>query len=1475
MDAAAAATDRGIAAADEPQPSYRAVARIDATFPMGVGRGTGFLVGESLALTAFHVVADRQRALQGGAPLVASQILLTFRCGAQADASIVEGCLDPSADFALLRLVWRPGAPPPEPLPLFLRAPSNQKTPWQTFGYPDDNPEGMVNDGYIQDATTVREGAAALQLYSTNAAARAHVNGLSGAPVLVPGENDALAVVGLLRSAIQDQDRESREGVVYGCPLASVLKNETAASLLPVPDPVFGLPGLPQNKLPEKPYKYLTWFTEAEAEVFFGRSPDIAQVYRQLTDPAQPGILLLYGQAGVGKSSFLDAGLQPRLKWYHEVIYLRRDAGQSLLETLRQKLGAAPPDSLAAAWHAKEQTSGRPLVVIFDQLEEVYTRPSHNAPNELQEFCAALVDLYGPNASRVRGRLVLSFRKEWFAEIQKQMETSQLDWSKHFLQTMDKPAVIDAILGLTKTERLRNRYGLQVSAALADDMAAALLKDRESPLAPTLQILLTRMWDRAIARSRSCPEMKASDFEALEKEGLGLGDFLDRQLEELGKAENKHEEWVDSGLALDVLDLHVTPSLTARECSLDELLVLYASTRTPSNAKPNGLVRHQRSGEAQTGRQGAQSDPALPPENHLNPDRAESVRGLLQSLKDAALLVDSSEDDDRKVTRLCHDTLATLVQLRYAASDKPGQRARRILEARAEEWKEGTETGALDPGSLAVVESGAAGMRAWTPRETELVAYSRNLRRKRTRTRRVLLRVAAGLALAIACLAIWALWERGRAVHQAQLAQARMNISESKSSISTDPSRALMLAVAAIGQSRTLEDPLLSADAQGNLASAVEQARVVNTVKLQSGLGAAVAYSSQGIIATFSVAIQLWDARGNQLPVKFDTHNQIITSLVFSPDGNTLASCSEGEGQIEIWDLHGNLRGGPYSAGSGRCALAFAEGGNELVSYVSMPGTLALWTLEGRQLWTKLVPGPSTTYPFAVGFEPDGREIIAVLTDPDSVGVWDLSGKPVGKPFRVGGSPNSLVIDDHGGTFTIVTAGQDPGNPINSEVAFWNIDGKPAREPIILPNSQGAEATLGMDGKMLAIAVTGAVHFTNRNGEDVFSPIRSDAGFIVALDTSGSRAAVLSLNGRMQLLDTADPMTVPGPKITGTVVKFSPTERLLAVGTPQGTVDLESVGEDEATMVRTLSGPPTLDQFPWIARLAFDQKGERIAAVSGQGRIRVWKTSGQILADIPDGACPLLYDLRFSGNGIVESCNSGVPNSGIFLLNLQTGRHQEVLPGQGRLASALSPDGKSVAAGLNDNTVRIWNLQGQQLGATRTLAEKAGTFRYNGSIAYSSDGKNLIVRDGNGAIQVLPLDKGTFTSLRPPRDSRSHEITGNFGPDNVALSPNGDFLFLAQYPNGVLMWSVQTGVIVHEFTSGSEIALSPDGKILASGDPGIHLSRADWHEWLDSACTRLKFNSVLNAANSTSSPDREDAVTAKDTCQKLVWSEQP
>ena len=68
---------------------------------------------------------------------------------------------------------------------------------------------------------------------------------------------------------------------------------------------------------------------------------------------------------------------------------------------------------------AKERRGEKPLVVILDQVEETFTCPNQQQPNELDDSLKVLGAIFLNTRHRPKGKLILRFRKEWLAELEK------------------------------------------------------------------------------------------------------------------------------------------------------------------------------------------------------------------------------------------------------------------------------------------------------------------------------------------------------------------------------------------------------------------------------------------------------------------------------------------------------------------------------------------------------------------------------------------------------------------------------------------------------------------------------------------------------------------------------------------------------------------------------------------------------------------------------------------------------------------------------------------------------------------------------------------------------------------------------------------------------------------------------------------------------------------------------------------------
>lgn len=536
-------------------------------------------------------------------------------------------------------------------------------------------------------------------------------------------------------------------------------------------NPTFGLPKVPDSyPLPETPYQFLKRYKPADAPIFFGRGEYLSGLYRRLTGPAYPPVILLHGQSGVGKSSLLGAGLLPRLEGKYETAYHRREPRLGLVAGLMQVLDARPGPSqskeakaeaagkisqnirqleavlptleggarteverniakfqaqlealelpavpdLAAAWKRKEEEAGRPLIVILDQVEEIFTRPNAQLPDELDDLAKQVKAIFNTPENRPKGKLLLSYRKDFWAEIDETLGARRIDRESVFLDRMSRNEVMEVINGLSSTQRLRDFYRLEVEENLDVEIADDLIADKDSPVAPVLQIILTKMWQQEEGKQQR--HFTRENYRQLRKEGILLGDFFHQQMDVIKAWEMVLGREVESsGLALDMLNFHTTELGTARSHDLQELQNLY---------------QHQ----------------------------ADILDDLIARFQELYLLTGT---DERRFT-LGHDTLAPIVQREIHESDRPGQRALRILEAKAADFAQNPEETVIEEDDLALVERGENGMRRWTVQEQALIKKSRERRARLQAERRRNRLMLAGLAVLVALFGVasFFLWQR-------------------------------------------------------------------------------------------------------------------------------------------------------------------------------------------------------------------------------------------------------------------------------------------------------------------------------------------------------------------------------------------------------------------------------------------------------------------------------------------------------------------------------------------------------------------------------------------------------------------------------------------------------------------------------------------------------------------------------------------
>ncbi len=138
---------------------------------------------------------------------------------------------------------------------------------------------------------------------------------------------------------------------------------------------------------------------------------------------------------------------------------------------------------------------------------------------------------------------------------------------------------------------------------------------------------------------------------------------------------------------------------------------------------------------------------------------------------------------------------------------------------------------------------------------------------------------------------------------------------------------------------------------------------------------------------------------------------------------------------------------------------------------------------------------------------------------------------------------------------------------------------------------------------------------------------------------------------------------------------------------------------------------------------------------------------------------------------------------------------------------AISPDGRLLASGSADKTVKLWNT-----GTGEHLLTFTGHTDDVNCVAFSPDGRILASAGLDRTVKLWQVSTG---KLLLTLDGHSDWVL------SVAISPRFPLLASGSWDKTVKLWHLATGKLLHTLTGHSggvrSVAFSPDGQTLASG----------------------------------------------------------
>lgn len=1183
------------------------------------------------------------------------------------------------------------------------------------------------------------------------------------------------------------------------------------------------------------PYPGLAPFTEQDARVFHGRARAADELFeavrRQL---AEEGLLLVVGASGSGKSSLVQAGLLPRVRslgWRCTSI----TPGERPLERLATAVGAAEgsaaADALVDPAGASEwlPEDGRPLLVVVDQLEEMFTLcPSED---ERAAFAGALAALGGVGRAVVLGAV----RADFYAQVTGHPELAEALRSRQFLvEPMAQEQLRAAI------EEPARVGGLHLDDALPDliltELGATRRQGAEPGALPLMSHALWTTW-----RRRRGNRLTVRDY----REAGGIGGTIAKSADDLLESLDQPardavrlmlprlvrvgEDTVDTALRLDRAGLTrglpadaaaralqaltearlVTADQDVVRISHEVLLTSWPRLREWIDEDRRWLGTVQRlAADARSWLAADRTDASLLYRGARLNDVLEQTAHAGELDEDSAAFLSASVGQERRSSRLRRLAVAGLVVLLAASLVGGGvamlQARQNAQQARAADARSLISTAdalrATDP-HLAM-QLGVAAHRL-TPTTASSTALVETLTRSRY-TGVLPERSSPVSALAVSPdstrlatgtrqgVSLWAFGDPGRSRRLA----LKEGFDDAVTTLAWHPKGELLVA----GDAKKLH--LLRVKSDGQLDE-------VGTLPGFATPVLSTSWSADGQVLVVSdettVVIIVADTDGYQVAATIDQKSTLghVRSLL-TRDGKTMVAGTE-QGDVQLWDLSDprspRKRGAPLSHDEAKTApiKSFALSSDDrLLAGGAQDGKVVLWDLNALPSPRLMAPAkpaglsmPVTHLAFdstdSALVAADQRGAVAIMRFSGEIGLRTLPDPEPAFATHTG-ALGDMVLDTRQGL--IVTGGDD------GAIRLWQLhDGgiRPRRAGSPVPGHENftgsgrisaagdVAASTAEDGKLLVWSVDGKGAFTPRPAVTygAESSDRNPSGSALTRD-GRTVATAADIGGKpgVRLWDVSgsgppvrlgDTQTTSSPR----AFAWSGDGSVLVSGAVDGTVTVHGVSDrklaQEALSQFTVEGSVT------AVHLSEDSSVLAVATQSGVVELR---------------------DLRD-------------PHQPRKLGTVPTGQF-----GNKRSDTALSADGKLLAIGQFSGGVRLWSLANPQAPEQLTSWQVPGV-GIVAALAFSPDSRLLAI----GTLGSARL--WDISDQRLPRQIGVPLILHDLLPLGLAFVPGRDVL-ASQGTSSVDLWDLSMLPMLRD--DGARVACERLG--------GQGLSQADWARFL-------------------------------------------
>jgi WD40 repeat protein len=574
-------------------------------------------------------------------------------------------------------------------------------------------------------------------------------------------------------------------------------------------------------------------------------------------------------------------------------------------------------------------------------------------------------------------------------------------------------------------------------------------------------------------------------------------------------------------------------------------------------------------------------------------------------------------------------------------------------------------------------------------------------------------------------------------------------------------------------------------------------------------------------------------------------HRHSVTSVVFSPDGVTLASGGK-DNLVKLWDIGtGGVKRTLAGIQGAIKAIAFSADGKLLAACGSYDNTARLWDVHTGSLKKNFTGNDNPVT--AVAISPDGKTL--ATGSKDTVKLWNTETGEVKQTLKVSTNDDSeiisVVFSDNG---KILIVGQGNG------IKLWDLQTGTEKQAIV---DYRNFPTIISNDKIAAISNSSQkfTFFDQQTGKEKESyDLKIKAG-IFDISKNGKILIGIGTGTTIKLWDLKtgqEKHAFSDSSVSKlSAITISPDNKWIAAGSDGNSVQLWEVRTGKKKW--ELKGKSSKE----VKSLVFLSDDKTIVIAGDGGKATLWNTQTGEIKSItsPEPKSNILSDVEeivFSLDGKMAASSYNGTLVGIWetqsgkliqeLIDLSIGlkvfyrgeTKPKPLPNthiSGVTCFAFSQDSKTIVTGGSfDPTLKFWDPVTGKIKASPSFGDKPKiTTTYDGKIQISTSGRIMYVRsiafspDGNTVASAWSDDKIRLCDIKTGKINstiNAEECEAiDFSPDGgILVSGSSNY---SDKPDNINLWNAQTGEAIRTLKGHNNginsVAIAPDGKTVASG----------------------------------------------------------